>query len=288
MTRRELRTHVTRPYEDASVCLHFIGDMLCARHSEIGYHRNPGFEICLIPSGKGLFKIDERMYPVGNDQLFLTKAPQVHGGWPSSDAPFRILYLCVSVKEGAACSDPFWADVHRRLEAISHPVCADSQQLLQVHARLMREAGGHAPDRDEVIRTLLALYFLLFLRNQSMEGHPVVGERSASAVIRYMDAHSDQDLRLSELAAAHHMSVSALTRSFRRETGFSVMEYHQVSRIERAKKVLADTPRSVSDIAAELRFASIHHFSHAFKAMVGLSPSAFRKLNRQPEDWHES
>lgn len=55
------------------------------------------------------------------------------------------------------------------------------------------------------------------------------------------------------------------------------MEYCHMARLERAKMQLLRTDQSISDISAALRFGSIHHFSHAFKAMYGLSPSRYRK-----------
>ena len=273
---REIRTHLDQPYADEAVSLHFVGDMLCARHSEIGYHRNPGFEVCLIPSGKGLFRIDDAMYPVENDQLFLTERHQVHGGWPAAEAPFRILYFCFSIQEGSHCADPFWADVHERLSAIRHPVCADRERLQLLHARLMQEAAEPGPDSRSVLSALLKLYLLLLLRNYE---HPAAIQSpgtTALHVIRYIDAHLDTTIRLADIAAAHHQSISALTRRFRRETGFSVMEYCHMARLEKAKAQLADPERTISAVAAALQFGSIHHFSHSFKAMYGMSPSRYR------------
>lgn len=284
MARRELRTHIDKPYEDKHVCLHFVGDMLCARQSEIGFHRNPGFEICLIPSGKGLFRIDDAVFPVENDQLFLTKSHQVHGGWPSAEAPFRILYLCVAIKGGVDCEDPLWAEVHRRLSEVPFPVCADHQELAAIHNQLMREASGEGGDRAQILQALLRLFLLKYLRNVDRTASVPASERGAADVIRYIDARLRQELRLADIAAAHHQSVSALTRRFRRETGFSVMEYCHMARLERAKGQLAETDLTVSDIAASWRFGSIHHFSHAFKAAYGVSPSVFRKHRRDGAD----
>ena len=276
MAQREIRAHHDQPYADEAVCLHFVGDMLCARHSEIEYHRNPGFEVCLIPSGKGLFRIDDAMYPVENDQLFLTERHQVHGGWPSVEAPFRILYFCFSIRDGNHCADPFWADVYGRLTSIRHPVCADREGLQLLHARLMQEISEPGPDSRVILSALLKLYLLLLLRNYEQPVDMPSPGATALHVIRYIDSHLDTMIRLADIAAAHHQSISSLTRRFRRETGFSVMEYCHMARLEKAKAQLADPDRTISAVAASLQFGSIHHFSHSFKAMYGISPSRYR------------
>jgi hypothetical protein len=57
-----------------------------------------------------------------------------------------------------------------------------------------------------------------------------------------------------------------------------------MARLERAKGKLSETDQTISDIAAAWRFGSIHHFSHAFKAAYGVSPSVFRKHRREGAD----
>ncbi len=300
--RHEVRAHHANPYEDSCIRLYFVGDMLCTRHSEIGYHRNPGYEFCLIPSGRGLFKIDTyaipdhldesphvavpatrtdvALFPVEKDQLFLTKRHQVHGGWPSADAPFRILYLCLEIKGGIGCGDAFWQDAARRLDAVEGPVCPDQEGMRWIHERLMQEASSsHGEDLEHaaVMQSLLRLFVLLFLRNAARARKVDRMPPSSMAIIRYLDGHLTEEMHLSHIAAAHHMSVSALSRRFRRETGFSVMEYCHMARLEKARHLLATTTGTVSEIAGILRFGSIHHFSHAFKAMYGITPSAHRK-----------
>ena len=58
------RIHIVSPYEDDDIKTHFIGDILMSKYDEIDYHYNPGYEICIITSGKGIFKIDNQSYPI--------------------------------------------------------------------------------------------------------------------------------------------------------------------------------------------------------------------------------
>ncbi len=281
MGNRELRTHTKEPYADDIIRVHFAGYIHCASHSEIDYHRNPGFEICLIPTGKGLFRIDEDVFPVGNDQVFLTKAPQRHGGWPSPDSPFRILYLCVSILGGNACSDPVWADLNQRLDSVLHPVCRDEGDLRDVLQRLLSEAANPGLHARELIRSLVFQLLLLTVRDfeearagDTIKKHPPT---LSTSVIRHIDAHLGQPLSLDAIASSLHYSISTMSRRFRAETGFSVMEYCHIARLETAKNWLSENPETVSEIADALCFNSIHHFSNAFRAAYGLSPTQYRK-----------
>ena len=54
------------------------------------------------------------------------------------------------------------------------------------------------------------------------------------------------------------------------------MEFRQRHRIERAKNLLlSDEQYTVGEIARELNFSDIYHFSKTFKKICGVSPNKF-------------
>lgn len=48
-------------------------------------------------------------------------------------------------------------------------------------------------------------------------------------------------------------------------------------RIHRAKELLLDGSRSITDVALDLGFASHSHFTDAFRKITGVTPSRYRK-----------
>jgi len=59
-------------------------------------------------------------------------------------------------------------------------------------------------------------------------------------------------------------------------TGTTLHQYLLNYRIECAKKYLANTDLSISQIAAECGFATVSHFSNTFKEKAGISPLQYR------------
>lgn len=96
---------------------------------------------------------------------------------------------------------------------------------------------------------------------------------------------SDHDLGPASVAAAHHISLSALHGLFRHEgAGATVAAWIRQQRLERASRDLADpalwdTP--VGAIAARWGFASHAVFTRAFTAAFGLAPREFRRQQRR-------
>jgi len=99
-------------------------------------------------------------------------------------------------------------------------------------------------------------------------------------VLDYLRRHvTDPALTHASIAAAHRMSPRTLDRLFEADPP-SVTSRLRVLRLEGARRDLAD-PRSarfsIGAVAAAWCFVDAAHFSRAFKAQFGISPSAVRR-----------
>jgi AraC family transcriptional regulator, regulatory protein of adaptative response / DNA-3-methyladenine glycosylase II len=81
-------------------------------------------------------------------------------------------------------------------------------------------------------------------------------------------------------ALARRLGVSErhLRRVFREELGVSPVEYRQTQRLLLAKRLLADTDLSVTDVAFAAGFESLRRFNALLRARYTLTPTAMRRL----------
>lgn len=82
---------------------------------------------------------------------------------------------------------------------------------------------------------------------------------------------------VADLAAELGVSERHLRRALRRELGVSPVELAQTHRLLLAKRLLAETALSVTDIAFASGFESLRRFNVAFRERYGMSPSAQRR-----------
>lgn len=83
-------------------------------------------------------------------------------------------------------------------------------------------------------------------------------------------------LDVSTLARLACSSPAHFTRMFKKTFGETPHRYLQRRRIERAMYLLRSTDRSVTDICADVGFASLGTFGRTFQDIVGETPSAHR------------
>jgi AraC-like DNA-binding protein len=98
-----------------------------------------------------------------------------------------------------------------------------------------------------------------------------------------MDREYDRPLDVAQVAAAAHMSESHFARAFRREYGEPPGTYLMTRRIERAKALLRETDRPVTEICLDVGFRSLGSFSARFAEVVGMPPTAYRRSVGGPE-----
>jgi len=94
--------------------------------------------------------------------------------------------------------------------------------------------------------------------------------------------HTDECLRLSDLARAIGVHPIHLARTFRAWHGVSVGEYGRRVRIEWAAAEIARGETSLATVATEAGFADQSHFTRLFKRYVGTTPARFRATHVRP------
>ncbi|MFB7037548.1 MULTISPECIES: helix-turn-helix domain-containing protein [unclassified Streptomyces] len=109
--------------------------------------------------------------------------------------------------------------------------------------------------------------------------HPTTAQGELLRRIRtHVNARlNDPDLSATSIAAAHHISVRYLHRLFSTQ-GLTVRRWIQQRRLEEARRELGGANRTgltVAAVAHRWGFPSASHFSRAFRAAYGLSPSAW-------------
>lgn len=92
-----------------------------------------------------------------------------------------------------------------------------------------------------------------------------------------LDRDYAQVLDVPGVAALAYMSPAHFTRRFRAVFGETPHRYLQRRRVERACALLRDSTLPVTDVARLVGFESLGTFSRTFTAIVGRSPTRYRK-----------
>ena len=84
------------------------------------------------------------------------------------------------------------------------------------------------------------------------------------------------NLVLGRLAREAGVSEFHFCRLFKKTTGFAPSRYFIRMRMEKARRLLRETTKSVIEVGLDVGYSSPSHFAHIFRREVGVAPSDYR------------
>ena len=100
-------------------------------------------------------------------------------------------------------------------------------------------------------------------------------------VTEFMLANLSERQQLSTLATISGLSKSHFARAFKGSTGLPPHCWLLTMRIKRACAMLTETDMPIIDIAYLTGFADQSHFTRRFRQVVGMSPGALRRTQKE-------
>jgi len=95
---------------------------------------------------------------------------------------------------------------------------------------------------------------------------------------KYIDHHIDGDLAVEALCKMLYVSKSKLYAVSKSEFGMGISDYIHEQRMIKAKKLLRETDKMITDIATSVGYTDANYFTRAFKRETGVTPRKYRKI----------
>jgi AraC-like DNA-binding protein len=101
--------------------------------------------------------------------------------------------------------------------------------------------------------------------------------KSIKDCCEYITFSAEQKIDLDSLAATIGYTKHYLGKKFKQETGLTIHEFINKTKVERAQVMLIDQSQSLQEIGAKLGFESQSYFTKIFKRFIGITPSEYRE-----------
>src|SRR5215813_14199915 len=103
-----------------------------------------------------------------------------------------------------------------------------------------------------------------------------VVDRRLRRAIEFMSDNCGRELSLAEIAGAAYLSEFHFARLFKKVTGATPHAYLASLRVERARRLLAESDLPIAEVGAQVGYTSQSHFTKIFREATGMTPKAFR------------
>ena len=82
---------------------------------------------------------------------------------------------------------------------------------------------------------------------------------------------------LQQIANTLYVNGSYLLRTFKAQTGCTMLWYHHYARCEKARELLHKQELAISLVGSMVGYSTASHFTKVFRGLYGCTPTAYRK-----------
>lgn len=100
---------------------------------------------------------------------------------------------------------------------------------------------------------------------------------------QFVQEHVEEPITLTQVVQHVHVSRFYFCKLFKKATGMTLTDYISRVRIEKAKTLLSDPSRRISEVVFASGFGSIPRFNSVFKRQVGMPPTEYRASLRSQQ-----
>lgn len=254
------------------------------------YHYHDCYELYYLYSGERYYFIKDKTYHIKPGTLVLINAFDIHctsnfvtSGYDRILINFNMTFLEKHLED--ICDINLLACFHQQY----HIIRLTSQEQRFIENFLLTMMNEYTDQKIGYTAYLKAalLQLLLFINrhnNQLINSdlhYANSTHRTISKITEYLNVNYSKEIKLTDVSSVFFISPYHLSRTFKRVTGFTFIEYLNAVRTKRAQELLWETNLSITEIAEAVGYKSSTHFGRIFREVTGTSPLAYRKNNNK-------
>lgn len=241
-----------------------------------GRHNHREFEMNYISSGNCVMEIGDMFLMLKPGDLILVSPGTAHYFMVGAQRCCCIVQLeyTITLPEEIESSFHF---MYGEEDCIRVNDCYFIENTMESVCRYYREGRTEDYTKMQIELSFAQIYLELaysISQNAKKENNEL--SKRQSRLLRYINQNYDTKINLEQLAADFGISSRSIRKYFEDSLGMTCTEYITMLRMEKAKEMLWNTRRSITDIAGELGYSSSQYFSNVFNAYTGMAPGKFR------------
>lgn len=259
----------------------------------IRQHWHYYMEILFMLNGTALVSCKDTEYILHPGEMITLPPKELHAIYATSNERLRYYVLKFDLKrfhEDGALSPQLKAVVQQALSDPNSSIHFLAPQMQKYPIQgYIRACSNEYEQRGYGYLTAMhaAITCLLLAMVRIWRSHgfipskaaPEPASHSIDTITEYIDAHSNQSLRVEDLALRCNMSYSFFAKKFKQLYGRSCKEYIEYVRVTKTEDLLLFTDYDLAYISRETGFSDCSHMIKTFRKYKNITPKQFRMQN---------
>lgn len=244
----------------------------------IHFHWHKEIEIIYVLQGTVVMYTDQRQYTLRQDDIIVINSMSVHKIERTNEDN-----VLLTLQFG-----PEWLDTSAFIHCNSSTQTEENRSsydvirhyLAKMVYEINKKASGFRSYTLGCLQMLcghLLRYFASGTNEAVEEDTKSYDYKRLNRVLEYIDQHYNQKISLQTMADQEHLSLHYFSHFFSDKIGIPFQKYLTLVRLEKAQVELANTAKSITEIALDCGFANVKLFNKYFKEKYNSTPSAYRE-----------
>lgn len=258
-------------------------------HPDILFHWHTEMEVHYIQEGTARYHIDNDYFNSRAGDIVLIRPNAMHSVHPIGQEPHRLdSFLCHLDMVASSSLDKTTVSHIQPLQtdAVKFTPClrqgdAGYEEIAACIRRIIqttKEKGRHFELllKSQITQLIYLLYHHRHVHRKHTDDAYRKNEKIRE-VIDHIHHHYGEELTLESLATSVGYSKSHFMAVFKQHTGVTCTDFITHFRLHRAKEELAQSQKTILNIADHCGFNNLSNFNRQFKAYYRTTPSQYRK-----------
>lgn len=241
-----------------------------------GIHSHKEFEMIYINFGACVMEINGKLTLLKADDLILISPGVPHYFMAGTKRGCGIIQLEYTISLPDNPSDNF-RFVYGEKESIQMENCSSAANIMEHICCCHRENISAEQTKVRIEFAFAQLYLELACAQEckkKKENENCFNVQKQ--LLNFINQNYDRKINIEHLAGTFGISSRSIRKYFEDVLGMTCTDYITMLRMEKAKEMLWNTKKSITDIAIEMGYSSSQYFSKVFNEYVGMSPRKFR------------
>ena len=248
--------------------------------ADADYHYHEFYKVLFLVSGMGGYYIEGKRYLLKAGDIVLIGNHCVHRPEFESGVPYEraILYISPEFLREQSTAD---CDLTKIFEESAGHVFRPREEIRQDLFTKMAELENVLKNMDygrTIVSNSILLRILVeigrdFLSDSQQKPEPMLPKSQRMlAIVRFLDAHLTEEIRIDDLAERFFLSRYHMMRRFKEETGTTIHTYLSERRLLFARDLIAKGVPA-TEACFQCGFGSYASFARAYGKFFGTTPT---------------
>ncbi len=241
-------------------------------------HCHACYQMYYVLSGNATFVVGEETLRVSNGCCFIISETVPHKMHPLSKEGLRYYEIKLYIK------DPFLKERLKPLNVIENGSEILENMLNYVVDNWTCQDEQNLKDIEYILTTLILNFFVKELNYENKNSKRIITTGYSDitrSILVYIESYFSYKFNLESLGQNLNYNKNYLCYVFKKDTGVSIVDYLNFTRIRQAIIFFAYYSQDVYTTCESVGFSNLSHFSRTFKALVGIAPRDFRRAFSQ-------